>query len=87
MPHLLIVFAYLPLLVMAFCVILLFRRTGFGRKGTILSSIPFIVIVFSLLAVVSGERPIALGPYGSWALAAVVAVLTFSRWPSEGGRS
>ena len=85
MPYVQIVVAYLPMLIMAVCVIFLFRRTGQGRNGVILGALPLVVIFFSMLASMMGELRLTTGLQGQWMLAGMLAVLAFGRWPRERG--
>ncbi|MGD8810805.1 MAG: hypothetical protein PVG24_14440 [Gammaproteobacteria bacterium] len=81
------VFAYLPLLVMAVCVVLLFRRWGYARAHVMMSAIPLVVIVFSLLGALVGEPMLTGGTHGAWMLAAALIVLAFGRRPDGLGQS
>ena len=86
MSSLQIVVAYLPLLAIAGCIVLLFRRTGHGRTAVLLSALPAIVVLSSLLATLAGEFPIAGGFHGIWISAAALAALAFKQWPATGGK-
>lgn len=79
------VFAYLPLLVMAVCVVLLFRRWSYARAHVMMSAIPLVVIVFSLLGALVGEPMLTGGTHGVWMLAAALIVLAFGRRPDRMG--
>lgn len=78
------VFVYLPLLVMAVCVVLLFRRWGYARVHVMLSAIPLVVIVLSLLGALAGEPMLTGGTHGVWILAAALLALAFGKRPREG---
>lgn len=85
MPLLQIVLSYLPLLLIAACVFALFRRTGHGGATLFVGAMPLIVVVFSLLATLVGERSLSGSLPGLWVTAAALGVLAFRPWP-RGGR-
>ena len=78
-----IIAAYLPVLVLAGCVPVLFRRAGYGKAQLWIAGLPLIVCVFSLLAALVHEPGFGHGVYGLWFVAAAILALALKRWPGK----
>ncbi len=83
---------YLPIMVSAAALPVVFQKLGHPKKLVLLTCLPLIVSVFSLLAALTGEGTPPFGATGLWGVAALCVVLAINpqrapQRPEDGGRS
>ena len=67
---------FMPVILSAVCIPSILRHAGYPKEVSHLAWLPTIIAVFSMLAVLTGDRPLLHGPLGTWAIAAFLLPLS-----------